>query len=407
MNNLRILLHLKAYAEHQVGERVPGIDYRQRADGERLNNWSADIGILHNINKSLNNIYRHDNSSTISDDTMFPYLEQSLNILNAMNQVSSLNDHQKNYLLQELYNTERNLAMVAINRRQFDLSDGHCQRGLAYSKMGPINENKTYSIFAALQTYCYLRERQGNLSDALNYAEEGYNLVVEAYDPVHPQVQEAAGVLINILTVKGDFYNAERFAQVTYENLQDKKNGMNQEGEEAARGGHNLAKVILLQKGDLKKAEKLARESLRIRNQLHSSDYYKVADSCTLLANILKAQDNFGDETKGLYERSLDISIGYGEPGGAAVGNGNIALFYYKLAEKSSTADVKLTQLNLAKSYYEETVRILAKTHGLNHSKTVKFKSLLAEVLGGIVYIKNLDEDENLLFECKFESNFR
>jgi tetratricopeptide (TPR) repeat protein len=307
-------------------------------------------------------------------------------------------------LLQELFNTEKNLAVVASNQRQFDLSEGHCQRCLAYSRKAPVDEDKIYMIFAALHTYCILRERQGNLSDALNYAEEGYNVVVEAYDPVHPLVQKAAGVSINILIVKGDFYDAERFAKVTYENLRDKKNGMNQEGEEMAMGGYNLARIILLQKGDLIKAEKFAKESLVIRSQLYSSDTIicnnKVADSCTLLANILKAQDNFGDETKGLYERSLAISIKNGELDGAAIDNKNIALFHHELAEKSSTGDVKLTQLHLAKSHYEEAVGILAKMHGLNHPNTVQSKSLLAKVLNKIVCIENLEVDKHLRKEA-------
>jgi hypothetical protein len=40
---------------------------------------------------------------------------------------------------------------------------------------------------AALETYCSLRVHQRNYSDAESFAEEFYNLVVEAYDPVHPE----------------------------------------------------------------------------------------------------------------------------------------------------------------------------------------------------------------------------
>jgi hypothetical protein len=85
-------------------------------------------------------------------------------------------------------------------------------------------EKKTTSKFNALRTYCFLRQLQGNLSDALTIAEECYRLVVEAYNPVHPQVQEAAGLLIAISISKGDLFDAERYAQVTYGNLRDKKN---------------------------------------------------------------------------------------------------------------------------------------------------------------------------------------
>jgi hypothetical protein len=50
-------------------------------------------------------------------------------------------------------------------------------------------------------------------------AEEAYNLLVEAYDCAHPEVQEAAGILISCLIEKGDSFNAERYAKVTYRNL--------------------------------------------------------------------------------------------------------------------------------------------------------------------------------------------
>jgi flagellar hook assembly protein FlgD len=95
---------------------------------------------------------------------------------------------------------------------------------------------------------------------------------VEAYDPVHPQVQEAAGILINILISKGDLFDAERYGQVTYGNLRDKKNGIDQESDTVAEGAYNLAHVIFRQDGDLINAEELARESLRITSLRNDSN---------------------------------------------------------------------------------------------------------------------------------------
>jgi hypothetical protein len=45
-------------------------------------------------------------------------------------------------------------------------------------------------------------------------------------------------MLIECLIHKGDLVNAERFAQQTYENLRDRKNGIDQEGEEVAKGSY-------------------------------------------------------------------------------------------------------------------------------------------------------------------------
>jgi hypothetical protein len=128
------------------------------------------------------------------------------------------------------------------------------------------------------------------------FAEDAYNLVVEAYDPVHSQVQEAAGILINVLIAKGDLFDAERYAQDTYGNLRDKKKGIDQESEV---GAYNSANVLYQLEGNLKKAEEFARESLRITILIYGSDHEKTNPNLILLAKNLETQGKLGDETKG------------------------------------------------------------------------------------------------------------
>jgi hypothetical protein len=243
-NQARILKHLLSYAEYQFGNKTPGKGYREKGNGDRISDWKVDVLILNDINRKLANLYDQDYSlGTInSDDIMSPYLERSLSLLNPWlihldsndsNKTDSLDNDQVNRLLHELFCTEVNMAAVTTNRMQFVIAEGHCQRSLAYARrFGLEGENKTTLIFLALKSYCSLRDHQGDHSGALTFAEESYNLVVEAYDCVHPQVQQAAGILINILIAKGDLYDAERYAEVTYGNLRDKKNGMDQEGKD-------------------------------------------------------------------------------------------------------------------------------------------------------------------------------
>jgi hypothetical protein len=316
-------------------------------------------------------------------------LKRSLSLLNpwliqldldASNRIDSRNDHRVNYLLDKLYFVENNMANMTMDRNQLDIAEGHCQRCQAYSRRyGLEGEKKITNILAALITYCNLRQSQRDYSGAVAFAEEAYNLVVEAYDPVHPQVQEAAGVLIEVLIAKGDYYDAERYAQVTYGNLRDKKNGIDQESEAVAEGAYNLANVIYRQKEDLIKAEELARESLRIRTLIYDSNHSRVDFSCNLLARILDAQGKLGDETRGLYDRSLAISIKNAGPDGlnVATGNYNIGLFYEKLAVEQSTVDAMRTHLTIAKSHFVEAQRIWSKIYGPTHSNTVDASSRL------------------------------
>jgi ATP/maltotriose-dependent transcriptional regulator MalT len=122
----------------------------------------------------------------------------------------------------------------------------------------------------------------------VTFAEETYNLVVDAYDPVHPQAQEGASLLIDCLIKKGDLSNAGRFLEQTYANLRDIKNGIDQEGEHVAGGAHNWADVIFRQEdGNLIKAEGLAREAIRISGQLYD-DYDSIVSALhyMLLARI-------------------------------------------------------------------------------------------------------------------------
>jgi hypothetical protein len=82
-------------------------------------------------------------STIVKDNMSFPYLERSLSPLNswvinldsyARNGIDRLNEDQINHSVEQLHLTERNMAVITINRRQFDLAEGHCQRCLAYSR---------------------------------------------------------------------------------------------------------------------------------------------------------------------------------------------------------------------------------------------------------------------------------
>jgi hypothetical protein len=88
------------------------------------------------------------------------------------------------------------------------------------------------------------------------------------------------------------------------------------------------------------KAEVLAREALRIRERFHGPYHPKVGRSCILLATILQKQDELGDQTKKLFERSIaifirDIGLDGANTTGAYV---IIGQYYIKVAKIQSTA---------------------------------------------------------------------
>jgi tetratricopeptide (TPR) repeat protein len=319
-HSMRTLEHLLQHGEYQFGKPISGKDYRERTDGQTIANWDVDIGILFKISTTMVDIIvRNDSlSEIIRDKEILPHLERSLDILSpwmltidsdSTNRSNSLDSKKADYLFQESFILEQYMSSVYRNRGQFDAVEGHCYRCLVNSRRLALEgEEKTSYLFEALSRYVELRQYQGDFSGAVTFVEEAYNLVVDAYDPVHPQVQEAAGLLIDCLIKKGDLSNAERFAEETYANLRDIKNGMDQEGEIVADGAHNWADVIFQQDdGYLIKAEGLAREAIRIKDKLYGAHDSSGAVSYFLLAKILQKQGKLGDETKELFERSLAI----------------------------------------------------------------------------------------------------
>jgi hypothetical protein len=226
-NNLRGLEHLLSYADYQFGQRVTGRDYRERIDGQRITNWDVDIEILLQISNAIVEIYASSSSLSpvVRHKGLFPHLERSLQILSpwmdtidfdATNQSYSITFTKSNYLLKQSCTLEEDMATLAMNRNQYDVAERHSHRCLVNSRRFRIEgEEKTTSIFQALSLHVKLRQHQGDSSGAVTFAEEAYNLVVAAYDPVHPQVQEAASWLIDSLIQQGDFSNAERFAEQT------------------------------------------------------------------------------------------------------------------------------------------------------------------------------------------------
>jgi hypothetical protein len=120
-----------------------------------------------------------------------------------------------------------------------------------------------------------------------------------------------------------------------------------------AEGSANLAEAIIRQNGDLIRAERLARDALRIKIRLYGSDHNLVGFSLMQVTKIALVQKKFGNERKELHERSLAIFIGNEGPNGAntAMGMRNMALYYLEFAGIQTTTDTKRTHLLLAKSY--------------------------------------------------------
>lgn len=383
----RVLAHLISYAEHQFGRRVTGKAYRERQNGERIDNLNADVYIMCQICLSLVNAYEIDEprSVMVSDDMRFLYLEKMLDILkpwschvelSPTSGLGSLGKDQKEFVLRLLSGTERKISLIHTHRDEFRQAESHCELAVSYARVyqgiSSSEEKKTNLLCSALVDYYALRMAQGNYADALIFAEEAYNCAAITYNPVHLEVQKAAGTLIACLTIVKDYEKAEIFAQMTLDSLKDPANGVDQLSEEVAVGYYNLANAINQQKGDVMKCERLGRESLRIRTLLYDDHHLYVGSSARLLASILQRQCNYGDEPKGLFLRSLAVCKKHCGPDGGDTAEANYYLgaFYLFGAKIEPNLEIQKDLLRKSLSYHKDVVRVHTKIYGPDNPKT-------------------------------------
>jgi tetratricopeptide (TPR) repeat protein len=347
------------------------------------------------IYESLISVYDENDESLsiiVRDDLKFPYVEKMLNLLrpwsasinlNSSSLSDSLTGDQINRYLQICSTTEWKIALIYTQRNQFGLADSHCRRALSHARLYEgEEEGKTDLLCQALRVCGNLEAIQGNYIDAVAFAEEAYDCVAVVYNPVHPEVQKAASILIEYLSLNDDLYNAERFAQATLDSLKDPANKVDQQSADVADGYYNLATVIGNQEEDLVRAEMLARESLRIRTLIFHNDHPREGSSSSLLANILYSEGKMNDETKDLCERALAIETkNYGPDWiNTAASIGNLGKFYCKLAGSLQTHETRKKHLHLSQSKYKESVRIFTKELGPDNPRTAQFSSNLSLV---------------------------
>jgi hypothetical protein len=334
---------------------------------------------------------------------MRPYIENSLNLLRPWSLCLELDgtkyihratggesfskDH-INTLLSLLAATETEMAIILNGLNELDLSENHCRLALTYARRFEGEENqKTQTLYEALVTYCTLRSKQCNYAEALVFAEEAYDVVAIAYNPVHIQVQQAASYVIEECIHTKNFYDARRYAEVTLDNLKDPRNGLNQDSLAVADGYHDFANVIMQAflidplEGDLAKAELLERETLRIRG-LDSNKMCKPHHSTSLIGQILRTQGNLGDETRGFYELALANYIKEEgmDSGNVAVAYENLGNFYEDLSITQLTSEIKKESLSFAKSYYEESMRIDTKIYGTDHAFIIEIEGKISKI---------------------------
>ena len=381
-NNLvkiRILVRLIFYAEFQFDRFINDWKNHSQAD-----NWMVDITCMFNNYECLLSCY--DDIESFTDIELItiklPYILKMIEILKRWYLCGTSLSFKLNQICSTLSSTAIEAAIIYIKRKEFTTAENYCQLSIdCAEKFNGIKEMEIYLMANALDNLSRLYLTKNNLSYALKLAEDAYNCVVMEFDSVHVLAQGPAILLIEIQCLLGNFYDAERFAEMTLENFKRPENKFDQDSEDVAAAYECYANVIYRKKkGDLMKAEMLIRDAYRIRVKLYYNDHIFIGKTILLLAKILVSQGNLNKAIK-LLERSLKINLKYYGFYGVEAYNDNdlLGILHCHLGETHQNPEKK-EHLNQSIFYLNESLRICKKIFGPANDKTLRVVKRLTYV---------------------------
>ena len=256
---------------------------------------------------------------------------------------------------------------------------------LALQKLSQLKDYPRDEISDAMSYKCYCLGFAGERQKALACAKEWYGLWITKH--THPSAIGAAEGLIECLLQVKEYVDAERFARITWETINDTKD--NQIPESArliflGRGARDLARTIraLSQNGGIAPEDKqkageeaivLSRMALELETQMYGTEDIDVANGMDSLAHVLDHFNGCDDEEIiSLSEQAIAITRrvqGDLSPNVAA-GENNLAVNYLRRAKKAqrdNDHDGLVTNLKLALPRYREAARIF---RAINHIDT-------------------------------------
>lgn len=415
---IRSLEHSISFAEFQLCiPSSPGqYYYCTRPDGVTVDNFT----VAHAMSSQyLNLATRYSNGQSLEAARQAgPYFKKSRDILEPLRLLLnvSIDDEalriligDRELILGQLSRTERKLAVNCMELSRFDESDKHCAQSLKFSRQMKDNEASTTTVqIEALLCYGVLREHQywtdcaSTSKGAYDYFVEAYLLASEAYDPVHPQVQDVSAYLIGSLIKLGDFIEAERFARINYESLTCANSDTNPVGREVMKGASMLVKIcyVTAQQTNkplvsLEEGEQLARKAMQIAMKTDGVDGYDSGiyqfDLYLILKEKERLQPTSGQiqtecdarksmiERRLLLDRALAISVRCHGNGSKDTMHMHAELhhFYSHLYASSPKGKERSEVLEFSKTYRDAALRTSIAVNGLRHPFTFSLMKLL------------------------------
>lgn len=387
---LKVLKYLLSFAEYQYGESPVGNTFRERMDGHRVDNRIADTELWQISSTLGNRLYNQRTKGSYQEAEVY-FLKARVTLERWRLSADESNAETSLPMLSEkLSITERYLADLYASQGRFEEAEYHCRECLKFATL-TVGESHTIELFKALRTFGYLHERQSNYVKAISYFEDAYICVSEAYGPVHPRVQEAAGYLTDSLLQSKSYARAEGYARINYESLIDPSSGISPDSFEVARGAQQLAQICYSTPSNLgiitvgcEEGMLLARKALLIIERVFPPDHINVGSSINDLARVLLKSGCLGDETMDLFRRALAVYLVCDGVDGILVmgANENLGSVHYKRGLLSTAADQRTSEFRLSNNYFDEALRISLIVFGSGHEVTSQLQESLSCVEG-------------------------
>jgi hypothetical protein len=223
------------------------------------------------------------NDVTFGWPRTIPYFQKVLLIMEPWMQQIGSSERERTELLVEVQiahmihnvsTTESNMSVAYRTMRDWKSAQYYGEQAIIHGKQLKDKDVRTNLAYTAYTSLGDLLQVTGKFTEAKNLMEEAYVYVSEVYNPEHPLVLKAGKLLIlalNRTQCSEDFYNAERFARISYKSLT--RAPLDPESYAAAQAASNLAiapcnliKANGPESADINEAEKLANDAVRIWN---------------------------------------------------------------------------------------------------------------------------------------------
>lgn len=291
---------LLSFLDHQYGVQVEGTQYSRRGNGDRI-----DSSLLLSYRLLIARL--HD-----GDGKLF-YAMEARNM-------AEHRDKSLESTLQILSESEKLICSAHTQNEQYELAEQHIEQSLIFARLMK-GEDRIPTESQAVDAFATLRCKQERVPEANSLWEQSYILVSEAYGPVHPDVQEAALVLISSLVQSGNLSLAEDYCRMNYENLIDPKlrSSEEQENYQVCLGRMQLAEIWLKKTDEdmaseaavalAEEAEDMMRKSCVMAERLYELDPDVQIHHWQLFCRILIKRGKYNDEGRAVLEKLMALYL--------------------------------------------------------------------------------------------------